>query len=222
MNVEFLDRVSYRRGLQIQAEALTARADALIADTVFLLEHHPVVTLGKAFGARLTQRQRLALRDRGVEIVNSDRGGQATYHGPGQLVAYPILSLRTRANDAHSYLRSLETLIIEWLASHGVAAGLEPGLTGVWVGHRKIASIGVSIRRGVTCHGFAVNLDPDLSVFQLFDPCGLDGSRVTSIYRETGAAPALAEAADSITPYLEESLRPPDAVPSPARLPASV
>lgn len=206
MNVEFLGRVSYRRAVQIQAEALSARVDGLIADTVFLLEHDPVVTLGRAFDARLTDSQRLALGDRGVEIVDSDRGGQATFHGPGQLVAYPILSLRTRANDAHSYLRSLEQLIIEWLASHGVAAGLDPGLTGVWAGHRKIASIGVSVRRGITCHGFAVNLDPDLSVFQLFDPCGIDGSRFTSIYRETGKAPSFATAADSIAPYFDEFL----------------
>ena len=117
MNVQFLSRISYHRAVEIQAEALAARVDGLIADTVFLLEHDPVVTVGRAFDARLTDPQRLALRDRGVEIVNSDRGGQATFHGPGQLGVYPVLNLRDRDNDAHAYLRSLERLIIEWLAS---------------------------------------------------------------------------------------------------------
>ncbi len=222
MNVEFLGRVSYRRAVQIQAEALSARVDGLIADTVFLLEHDPVVTIGRALDARLTDNQRLALGDRGVEIVDSDRGGQATFHGPGQLVAYPILSLRARANDAHSYLRSLETLIVEWLSSYGVAAGVEPGLTGVWAGQCKIASIGLSVRGGVTCHGFAVNLDPDLSVFQLFDPCGIDGSRITSIYRETRKVPSLVEAANSITPYIEKFLDNSGSARNPIRDPAYV
>lgn len=206
MNSEFLGRMPYRRAVKIQQEAVAARADGFLADTVFLLEHDPVVTLGRAFDTRLNDRQRCALGDRGIEIVNSDRGGQATFHGPGQLVAYPILNLRDRDNDAHSYLRSVENLIVEWLASYGVAAEVRPGLTGVWADGGKIASIGVSVRRGVTYHGFSVNSDPDLSAFQLFDPCGLDGSQVTSIYHETGDAPSLAEAADSIVPYLEEFL----------------
>ncbi len=214
LRTEFLGRVSYRRAVQIQADAVAARADGRIADTIFLLEHEPVVTVGRASGARLTLRQRRALVDRGVEITSSDRGGGATYHGPGQLVAYLILSLRERHNDAHSYLRSLELLIIEWLASHGVAAGVEPGLTGVWTDLGKIASIGIGVRRGVAYHGFAVNLAPDLSVFQLFDPCGLNGSRVTSVRRETGVAPSLAGSAGSILPFVEEILGVHDSVSS--------
>lgn len=206
METEFLGRVSYERAAGIQAEAVAARARGDTGDVAFLVEHDPVVTLGRSPASRLDANQIIQLEKRGVEIVQSDRGGGATYHGPGQLVVYPVVSLRERGNDAHGYLRSLERLIIEWLGSYGVEARIEDGLTGVWTDRGKIAAIGVGVRQGVGFHGFAVNLDPDLPVFRLFDPCGLDGSRVTSMFRETGSAPTLEEAAGSIAPFVRKFL----------------
>ena len=202
METILLGRMSYRAASKIQDQAVMSRSAGQISDTVYLVEHDPVVTLGRANDAQLTCSQRSGLLDRGIQIVGSSRGGKATYHGPGQLVIYPILSLRERNNDAHGYLRSLERLIIQWLESCGVTARSRPGLTGVWASGGKIASIGVRVYSGVTSHGIAVNLNTDLTVFELFEPCGLDGSQITSVDHETGFAPSLSEAADSIAPYL--------------------
>lgn len=202
MKIIFLGRMSYGAVSKIQAQAVQSRSADQSSDTVYLVEHDPVVTLGRANDAQLTCSQRSRLLDRGIQIVSSSRGGKATYHGPGQLVIYPILSLRERNNDAHGYLRSLELLIIQWLESCGVIARPRPGLTGVWASGGKIASIGVRVYSGVTSYGIAVNLNTDLTVFELFEPCGLDGSQITSVDHETGFAPSLSEAADSIAPYL--------------------
>ena len=202
METILLGRMSYRAASKIQDQAVMSRSAGQISDTVYLVEHDPVVTLGRADDAQLTCSQRSTLLDRGIQIVRTSRGGKATYHGPGQLVIYPILSLRERNNDAHGYLRSLELLIIQWLESFGVTARSRPGLTGVWAAGGKIASIGVGVHSGVTSHGLAVNLNTDLTVFELFEPCGLDGSRMTSVDHETGFAPSVSEAADSVIPYL--------------------
>jgi lipoate-protein ligase B len=123
----------------------------------------------------------------GIEVRDTDRGGRVTYHGPGQLVAYPIVSLRPYGDDVHEYVRRLERTMIESLAEHGVQAGLIEGQTGVWVGERKIGSIGVHVSRGVTTHGLAVNVSNDLQPFEWIVPCGIEGCRVTSLSRELGA-----------------------------------
>ena len=122
----------------------------------------------------------------GIEVRDTDRGGRVTYHGPGQLVAYPIVSLKPYGDDVHAYVRGLEQVAISALAEHGVEAGTIGGLTGIWVGDRKIGSIGVHVSRGVTTHGLAINVNNDLKPFEWIVPCGIEGCQVTSLSRETG------------------------------------
>src|SRR5689334_7436482 len=170
----------YAGVLRLQQELAAARSQQAIPDTVVLLEHEPVITLG----SRAVRSQELPLAEeeyanRWIEIVEVPRGGRSTYHGPGQLVCYPILDLNGRG---------LERTIVRTLAGFGVEGSgrEEPHQSGVWVGERKIASIGVRCARWVTSHGLAVNVDLDLGVYELFDACGLGGARFTSIAAETG------------------------------------
>ncbi len=177
----------YVEAVTLQSRLRAARQAELLPDVVLMLEHPPVYTRG-----RRSQDGELPLgidwyRERGIEIVETDRGGRVTYHGPGQLVGYPIM----RTTDVIVYLRTMERAIIAALAGEGIAAGLREGLTGVWVEDRKIASIGVHISRGVTTHGFAVNVENDLEPFGWVVPCGLDGVQMTSVARETGRRRAL-------------------------------
>jgi lipoate-protein ligase B len=173
--------VEYRRALAWQ-EALVARRQAGGPDTLLLLEHPPVYTLGR--GADTRHLGRAAAGD--VPILRVQRGGQVTYHGPGQLVGYPVLGLRALRPDVRWYLRTLEEVLIASLADLGVTAERAPGLTGVWVRGRKIASIGVALRRWVTWHGFALNVDVDLAGFAPITPCGIVGIEMTSVAREGG------------------------------------
>jgi lipoate-protein ligase B len=179
----------YAAALRLQQELAAARSQQAIPDTVVLLEHQPVITLG----SRAARAEELPLADeeyasRGIEIVAVPRGGRSTYHGPGQLVCYPILDLKSRGRDLRRHVRGLERTIVRTLAGFGVEGrGLEqPHQSGVWVDDRKIASIGVRCARWVTSHGLAVNVDLDLGVYELFDACGLGGARFTSIAAETG------------------------------------
>lgn len=174
-------RVEYARALAWQ-EALVARRMAGGPDTLLLLEHPPVYTLGRGADAR-----HLGSAGGGeVPVVHAHRGGQVTYHGPGQLVGYPILDLRGLRPDVRWYLRTLEEVLIRALADLGVRAERRDGLTGVWVGERKIASIGVALRRWVSWHGFALNVDADLGGFAAITPCGIAGVEMTSLAREGG------------------------------------
>lgn len=173
------------RAAQRRLEGERQRGD--VPDLLLLLEHPPVYTRGRRsepaelpMGAEWYEAQ-------GIEVRDTDRGGRVTYHGPGQLVAYPIVSLRPYGDDVHAYVRGLERVMIESLAAHGVAAGLVEGETGVWVGDRKIGSIGVHVSRGVTTHGLAVNVNNDLQPFEWVVPCGIEGCQVTSLSRELGA-----------------------------------
>lgn len=165
-------------------ETLVGRRLAGDPDVLLLLEHPSVYTLGR--GA-----DRLHLRDAGeggIPVVHTGRGGQVTWHGPGQLVGYPILDLRQHRTDVRWYVGALEQTLIDALGDLGVAAGRRAGHPGVWVGARKIASIGVAIRRWVTWHGFALNVAPDLSAFAAITPCGIAGIEMTSVAREGGPA----------------------------------
>jgi lipoyl(octanoyl) transferase len=179
----------YAGVLRLQQELAAARSQQAIPDTVVLLEHEPVITLG----SRAVRSQELPLAEeeyanRGIEIVEVPRGGRSTYHGPGQLVCYPILDLNGRGRDLRRHVHGLERTIVRTLAGFGVdGRGLaEPHQSGVWVDDRKIASIGVRCARWVTSHGLAVNVDVDLGVYELFDACGLGGARFTSIAAEAG------------------------------------
>jgi lipoyl(octanoyl) transferase len=184
--------LSYEEAGSLQRRVEAARQADRIPDVLLLLEHHPVYTKG-----RRTQPGELAMgedwyRMQGIEVCETDRGGAVTYHGPGQLVGYPIVSLKPYGSNVHDYVRRLEELMIGSLASSGVAAEVIEGLTGVWVGGgpptgRKIGSIGVHVSRGVTTHGFAVNVNNDLQPFEWVVPCGIEGVRMTSLCRELGA-----------------------------------
>jgi lipoate-protein ligase B len=175
-------RMPYAQGVGLQDRIRAARQDGEIPDTLLLLEHDPVYTKG-----RRTERADLPMgedwyRAQGIEVAETTRGGRVTYHGPGQLVGYPIMEI----TDVIRYVRTLEQAAIAALGEEGVEAVVREGLTGIWVGDRKIGSIGVHVSRGVTTHGFAINVDNDLQPFEWVVPCGLDGVRMTSITKETG------------------------------------
>jgi lipoyl(octanoyl) transferase len=179
--------VPYEEARETQRRLARERQRGEIPDVLLLLEHPPVYTRGRRstaaelpMGAEWYERQ-------GIEVRDTDRGGRVTYHGPGQLVAYPIVSLRPYKDDVHEYVRRLERVMIESLAEHCVQAGLSEGETGVWVGERKIGSIGVHVSRGVTTHGLAVNVNNDLQPFEWVVPCGIEGCQATSLSRELGA-----------------------------------
>jgi lipoyl(octanoyl) transferase len=183
--------VPYEEALALQKRLEAARQADRIPDLLLLLEHPPVYTKG-----RRTQPGELGMgedwyRMQGIEICETDRGGAVTYHGPGQLVGYPIVSLKPYGDNVHEYVHRLERLMIESLAAYGVEAEVIDGLTGVWVGGRppegrKIGSIGVHVNRGVTTHGFAINVNNDLQPFEWIVPCGIEGVRMTSLTRELG------------------------------------
>ncbi|HEY6772170.1 MAG TPA: lipoyl(octanoyl) transferase LipB [Solirubrobacterales bacterium] len=183
--------VPYEEALALQRRVEAARQADEIPDVLLLLEHTPVYTKG-----RRTQPGELGMgedwyRMQGIEICETDRGGAVTYHGPGQLVGYPIVSLKPYGDSVHEYVRRLERLMIESLSAYGIEAEVIDGLTGVWVGGgppegRKIGSIGVHVSRGVTTHGFAVNVNNDLQPFEWVVPCGIEGVRMTSVCRELG------------------------------------
>ena len=165
-----------------------ARQRDLIPDVLLLLEHPPVYTKGRrAEPADLPMGEQW-YRSQGIEVEESDRGGRVTYHGPGQLVGYPIMRVR----EVPAYVRTMESAITTALADEGIGAEVRGGLTGVWAGEAKIGSIGVHVSRGVTTHGFAVNVDGDLQPFEWIVPCGIDGVRMTSMLKETGRTDAMA------------------------------
>lgn len=184
-----LGLIPYADALELQRSVAAARITGEIAeDVLLLLEHPPVVTLGRASrSAHLTSSPEF-LASRGVELFEVERGGDVTFHGPGQLVGYPIFNLKRHKQDLHWYLRQVEEALIQALAELGVVAERNPGYTGVWTAGRKIASIGVHARDWVTWHGFALNVTTDLSYFDLIVPCGISGVQMTSLARERPAA----------------------------------
>jgi len=193
--IHWLGRVSYSDGLRWQEQLHSARCRGESGDSMLLLEHDPVYTIGRT-------RDHSSLRDITSlphPVVEVNRGGQATYHGPGQLMGYPILDLRRHGGDLKVYLRKLEGMLIEALAALDVAATRREGLTGVWVEERKIASIGVGLRSWVSMHGFALNVCGDLSPFQSITPCGISGVRMTSIAIETNRAITVQDAVPVVT-----------------------
>jgi lipoyl(octanoyl) transferase len=227
ISVVQLDVVDYATGLQLQQRLINLRKDGLIGDVLLLLEHAPVITLGRNAKAKNVLASSEQLSQRGVEVFECDRGGDVTFHGPGQLVAYPIFDLRGFPIDgkrktlgAIDYVRRLEEVVIRTCADFGIAAGRVVGLTGVWTDpslssralssrvksrdlapsvQAKIAAIGVHISRGVTSHGFALNVNTDLDYFDLIIPCGIEAKPVTSMTREVGNRLPLQEVAHSIS-----------------------
>jgi lipoate-protein ligase B len=190
--------VDFDAALAIQTAMLAARIDGTVGDTLLMMEHPHVFTLGRGADDRF-----IVGNPTGAPIRRISRGGQVTYHGPGQLICYPILKLEGRDRDVTKYLRSLEAAMIDALAKFGIDAGRRDAMTGVWVEGRKIASIGVGIRRWTTWHGFALNVSTDLSYFDSIVPCGIEGCRMTSVCEVTNRGVSVREFAD----VMRESFR---------------
>ena len=193
LDVRRLGRVHYGEALAIQRRLADERIAGAIPDTLLLLEHPPVVTLGRGTKESSLPLQPDALRRQGVDVFEIERGGDVTYHGPGQLVGYPILDLQGLKPDLHWYLRQLEEALIQAVSAFGITAERNPGYTGVWTQGRKIASIGIHVRQWVTWHGFALNVTTDLSAFDLIVPCGIKDVVMTSVARESPAAAGMAK-----------------------------
>ena len=190
----------YGEALQLQRRLAALRVEGLVGDLLLLLEHPPVITLGRGGQHAHLLVPKSSLSARGIEFCNVERGGDITYHGPGQLVGYPILNLAEHGRDVHFYLRRLEGILIETLTTFGLGASRWIGRTGVWVRGRKIASMGIHVSRWVTRHGFALNVDMNLAPFKLIVPCGIKGASATSMAKELSRPVPM----DEVTPVLTQ------------------
>jgi len=195
-----MGRVVYKQALETQLKLLEMRSRDEIEDVLILLEHPHTFTMGKSGRLENIYINRDELERRGIHFEVISRGGDITYHGPGQVVGYPIIDLKRRGSDLHAYLRMVEEMLILSLRDFGIDAARLQGLTGVWVQGEKIASIGVGVKRWVTYHGFALNVNTDLSYFELMNPCGLTGVKMTSMERVLSAEGGID------MPEVEESL----------------
>ena len=208
-------QLSYAEGVDLQRRVASARSEGALPDVLLMLEHTPVYTRGRRSTAEELPMGADWYEMQGIEVLDTDRGGRVTYHGPGQLVVYPIVSLRPYGDDVHTFVRNLERVAIAALGDRGIEAETIDGLTGIWVPDRrpadisipsrdvgppaaKIGSIGVHVSRGVTTHGLAINVNNDLQPFEWIVPCGIEACRVTSVGRELGAEQDLGAFASSV------------------------
>jgi lipoyl(octanoyl) transferase len=198
LQVRRLGRLAYARGLELQEQLVAERQAGRIPDQLLLLEHDPVFTLGRNARAANVLLPEETLRERGFEVFETGRGGDVTYHGPGQVVGYPILDLAPDRRDVHRYVRDLEEVMMRTCADYGLEASRVQGLTGTWLGDEKVGAIGVRIARWVTSHGFAFNVSTDLAAFDLIVPCGIRGRGVTSLERRLGRTLPLEQVMDRI------------------------
>lgn len=217
-HIRWLGSIEYASAWQLQRELAQQRRAGAIPDTLLLLEHRPpVITLGRGSHAEHLLVTPQQLEKLGIQLVETDRGGDITYHGPGQLVGYPILDLRQHDRDVHLYLRRLEEVIIAALSHFGIVGHRKEGLTGVWVGEEKVAAIGIKVSHWVTMHGFALNVCPDLSHFELIVPCGIRDKGVTSLQKLLRREVTLQEAVPPVVgAFARVFNRQPVAVPAPA------
>ncbi|HEY3062827.1 MAG TPA: lipoyl(octanoyl) transferase LipB [Chloroflexota bacterium] len=204
--VRDLGRIGYAEALALQDQLVAQRRNHEIPDTLLLLEHSPVITLGRRGTRADVYASDELLKAQGIEVHQATRGGLVTYHGPGQLVGYPIVDVRARQLTIPCYVRALENAIIAALDEIAVQASLHDDHVGVWTSQGKIAAIGVAQRHGITLHGFAVNLQPDLSHFELINPCGLADLGVTSAQAVLGQQVDITQFKSSIASALEQSL----------------
>jgi lipoyl(octanoyl) transferase len=200
IEVRRLGTVPYSDALALQRELVEERRADRVPDLLLLLQHPPVITFGvKGDGGRSNVRATTdRLTELGVQLSETGRGGDVTYHGPGQIVGYPILDLKPDRCDVHRYVRDLEDVMIRVCAEYGLNAGRIPGLTGVWIGAEKIGAIGVRISRWITSHGFAFNVSTNLEHFNLIVPCGIANRGVTSLHRAAGRQVPLADVEDRL------------------------
>ena len=190
----------FEEALKLQLALHSEVRSGRIKGALILLEHYPVITLGAGARPENLLATEDELRASDIELVRTDRGGDVTYHGPGQLVGYPIVDLRAIRSDVHRFLRLIESTIISAVADFGVAAGRK-GPAGVWVGERKLCSIGIAVRGGVTYHGFALNVNPNLNHFGFINPCGLKSEQITSLDRLVAPPPDMSAVRDRVTKY---------------------
>ena len=198
LEVRWLGRIAYREAWALQHDQVAARAAGRIGDQLLLVEHPPVLTLGRHSDEAHIRATPEELRRRGIEVVRVERGGEVTYHGPGQLVAYPIVHLAQRGVLLRPFVRALEAAMSDTAGAYGVQAGARAGYPGCWVDPlvgqpRKIGALGLRLERGVTYHGIALNVTTELADFELIDPCGMPEAEVTSVGREAGWSGARAE-----------------------------
>lgn len=206
LRIRSLGRVPYEAALALQQELRDARLAGTAPDTVLLLEHPDVVTLGRGARAENVHLSDDELRAQGYDVLRTNRGGDVTWHGPGQLIGYPILDLHDHGADVHAYLRRLEGVLIDTLQDFGIAAGRRDGYAGVWLDERrKIASIGIGVRRMVTLHGFALNVCCDLDRFAAIVPCGLEGIQMVSMQSVLGRPVALDEVEERAAEQLRKA-----------------
>lgn len=199
IDVRRLGLVSYADGLELQRALVEDRKAGRVPDTLLLLQHPHVLTIGvKKDGRQHILAPAAQLAARGVEVFETGRGGDVTYHGPGQLVGYPIIDLNPDRRDVHRYVRDLEEMMIRVCADYGLHADRVKGMSGAWIGDSKIGAIGVRISRWVTSHGFAFNVTTDLDFFNLIVPCGIADKAVTSLAAQTGRAVPMTEVEDHV------------------------
>ncbi len=194
LEVRDLGLIPYAEALALQSDLVALRRAGDIPDQLLLLQHPHVITLGTGSSRSHVLADESRRRDLGIDLIEVGRGGDVTYHGPGQLVGYPILDLKPDRKDLHQYLRDLEAVLVQALAEMGIRAERKPDLTGVWVDGRKIATIGVRVSSGwITSHGFALNVSNDLSFFETIVPCGIQDVSVTSVSQELGQPCGIAD-----------------------------
>jgi lipoate-protein ligase B len=191
-----LGLVDYGKAHQLQKRLLQEHLQGKGSNFLLLLQHNPVITIGRSGSRGNILASKSALTAAGIEICQTERGGDVTYHGPGQLTGYPIIDLRCFKRDVHWYLRQLEEVIIKVLAGYGIIGERIKGYTGVWVGNQKVAAIGIAVRRWITYHGFALNVHPDMSHFEMIRPCGITDKAVTSLEKLLGCRVCIEGIAD--------------------------
>jgi lipoate-protein ligase B len=193
-----LGLTDYETAYRSQMELVAKRKLGEIDDSVIITEHMPVFTLGRAGRKDNLLASNAALSEKGIKVLSVDRGGDITFHGPGQLVLYPIIDLKARGRDLHRYLRDLESVVISFLNTYGIIAERVKGKTGVWVGNKKIGSIGIGTSNWVTYHGASINIDVDLTYFSMINPCGLKDVTMTSLSEVIGYRVTTREAARTL------------------------
>lgn len=199
-----LGNMKYKKAYELQLELIKKRAAGEIPDTLILVEHPPVFTIGSSGTDEHISVSRDFLESSGIEVFETNRGGDITYHGPGQIVAYPILNLKEHKQDLHWLLRQYEEVTIRLLEKYGITARRIDGLTGVWVGDEKITAIGVGVRRWVSYHGFAFNVNPNLEHFSYIIPCGIRDKGVTSLSKLQGEEMDMDEMRKKVIKYFAE------------------
>lgn len=202
-----LGLIDYEEAYKIQKECVSKRRRGEIADTYILAEHPPVFTIGRSVKDDNLLVSEDFLAKKGIKALRVDRGGDITFHGPGQLVLYPILDLRPDKKDLHKYLRSLEAMAIKFLAGYGIDAFRVPEKTGAWVNSGKIASIGIGSSNWITFHGLSVNINVDLGYFSMINPCGLKGVEMVSVESVLGKSLYMSEARDKLVRIIDEDAK---------------